>query len=175
MVIKVWNRIPNIPWFEALSSVLRTIFVYFFVPRGAVKMITWSDPTNITLVPFFHSCVESPSPSTWIARSLIICAAYDVGLSQVLFMLDHRLVVYNFRLYQIVLNLVIWLSIYYHIIKSLGCQFIIKSDCELIILSDCRFMKTLPKAQRTQDVWFSKLDLLSLVWFGRIGSAGLVW
>ena len=72
MVIKVWNRIPNIPWFETLSSVFGQFLSNFFVPRGLVKMITWSDPTNITLVPFFHSCVESPSPSTWIARSLII-------------------------------------------------------------------------------------------------------
>ena len=72
MAIKVWKRMPNIPWFETLSSVFGQFLSNFFVPRGLVKMITWSDPTNITLVPFFHSCVESPSPSTWIARSLII-------------------------------------------------------------------------------------------------------
>ena len=158
MAIKVWKRMPNIPWFETLSSVFGQFLSNFFVPRGLVKMITWSDPTNITLVPFFHSCVESPSPSTWIARSLIISKLFVL-----LTMSDchrfvhiwyssnhHRLVVYNFSLYQIVLNLFIWLPIYYQIIRSSCCQITLKKDCELIILSDYLFIKT----------WFAKFGLV---------------
>ena len=156
MVIKVWTKYLLI-WSPAICPSHNFCLIFLFLearkdahlkgshkhhPRPIFPQLCW-------VTQFFHlNCQKSH-------YQLIICAAYDVRLSQVLLMLDichnhHKLVVYNFSLYQIVLNLFIWLPIYYQIIKSSCCQITIKKDCELIILSDYRFIKT----------WFAKFGLV---------------
>ena len=69
LVLTLWSASPC--FCSRVGRFLSGRMISNFDSRLQKWVFTWREPTNITLVPFFHSWVESPSPSTWKIVQLV--------------------------------------------------------------------------------------------------------